>query len=206
MGPLIRMPHLGHPRVAVAILAGAAALAVAAISLTGCSAQAERPQAAGSSDAAYGTLPTYLPKSSITPNSVLTGTAARPALTVEGDAVDVVLAHHGTVRATVTGPVVPGEGLPFQQEATTATFEVTLEAASTSIPLALEQFHAVDHLGAIYQLTPIPGQPGPPATVEPGQTVSFELRAMMVTGEGILQWAPDQQHPVATWDFVVEND
>lgn len=194
------------PRTVAALLAGAAAVAVCALALTGCTSTGGHPQAAGSSDAAYGTLPSYLPKSSITPDSVLTGTASRPALTVEGDAVDVVLAHQDRVRATVTGPVVPGEGLPFQPEATTATFQVTFEAASTSIPLALEQFHAVDHLGAIYQLAPIPGQPGPPATVEPGQTVSFELRAMMVTGEGILQWAPDQQHPVATWDFVVEND
>jgi hypothetical protein len=151
-------------------------------------------------------MPSYLPKSSLTPDSVLTGTAARPALTVEGDAVDVRLAHGARLRATVTGPVVPGEGLPFQAEATTATFQVTFEAASTSVALALEQFHAVDHLGAVYALSPIPGQPGPPETVEPGRTVSFELRAVMVTGEGILQWAPDQQHPVATWDFVVEND
>lgn len=193
------------PRGAVILCAGATAL-VAAIALSGCSAQASRPEAAAASDAAYGTLPSYLPKSSITPDSVLTGTAARPALTVEGDAVDVRLAQHAAVRATVTGPVVPGEGLPFQPEATTATFVVTFEAATASIPLALEQFHAVDHLGAVYQLAPIPGQPGPPATVEPGQTVSFELRALMVTGEGILQWAPDRQHPVATWDFVVEND
>ncbi|MDP9028348.1 MAG: hypothetical protein M3N46_12520, partial [Actinomycetota bacterium] len=166
------------------------------------------PQPAAASDgaAAYGTLPSYLPKSSITPDSVLSGSAERPALTVEGDAVDVRLAHGATVRATVTGPVVPGEGLPYRAEATTATFQVTLEAASTSIPLGLEQFHAVDHFGAISQLTPIPGQPGPPATIEPGQTVSFEVRAVIVTGEGILQWAPDQRHPVATWDFVVEND
>jgi hypothetical protein len=161
---------------------------------------------AAASDAAYGTLPSYLPGSSVTPDSVLTGTAAHPALTVEGDAVDVVLGHGGTVRATVTGPVVPGEGLPFRAAATTATFQLTFEAADRSIPLALEQFHAVDHLGGIYQLAPVPGQPGPPATIEAGQTVSFELRAVMVTGEGILQWAPDQQHPVASWDFVVEND
>jgi hypothetical protein len=36
--------------------------------------------------------------------------------------------------------------------------------------------------------------------------VNVELRAVMVTGEGVLQWAPDQEHPVANWDFVVEND
>jgi hypothetical protein len=204
--PSSRGPLSLPPRTVVALLAGAAAVALAAIGLTACSAPPAHPQAAAASDAAYGTLPSYLPRSSLTPDGVLTGTAARPALTVEGDAVDVDLGHAQKVRATVTGPVVPGEGLPFQPEATTATFQVTLEAAGASIPLALEQFHAVDHLGAIYQLAPIPGQPGPPATVEPGQMVTFELRVVMVTGEGVLQWAPDQQHPVASWDFVVEND
>ena len=200
------MPFTGRSHAAAALLTAAAAVSLAAIGLTGCAAQAGDPQAAGASDASYGSLPSYLPKSSLTPDSVLTGTESRPALTVEGDAVDVRLGSGGKVRATVTGPVVPGEGLPFQPEATTATFMVTFEAADTSIPLALTQFHAVDHLGAVYALASIPGEPGPPATVEPGQTVSFELRAMMVTGEGILQWAPDERHPVATWDFVVEND
>lgn len=52
----------------------------------------------------------------------------------------------------------------------------------------------------------LPDEPALPSTVEHGQTVSFELRARMVVGEGVMQWAPDQQHPVATWDFVVEND
>ena len=196
------MPFGAH---AAASLVGAAAVVACAIALSGCASAVEHPHAAAS-DAAYGTLPSFLPQSSLTPDSVLSGTVDRPALTVEGDAVDARLAPGATVRATVTGPVVPGEGLPFRQDATTATFEVTFEGASSSIPLALEQFHAVDHLGGIYQLAPIPGHPGPPASVEPGQTVTFELRALMVTGEGILQWAPDRQHPVATWDFVVEND
>ena len=208
MGSLILAPAPRF-RVAVTLLVGVAAVAaltVLGVGLTGCTAELGHPVAAGASEPAYGTLPSYLPPSSLTADSALTGTAAKPALTVEGDPVDVRLKNHATVRATVTGPVVPGEGLPFRAAATTVTFQLTFESASTSIPLALAQFHAVDHLGAVYQLAPIPGQPGPPPTVEPGQTVSFELRAVMVTGEGILQWAPDQQRPVANWDFVVEND
>jgi hypothetical protein len=36
--------------------------------------------------------------------------------------------------------------------------------------------------------------------------VTFELRAVMPTGEGLMRWAPDAQQIVASWDFVVEND
>ena len=200
MGSLIR-----RPRLAAALLVGAAA-GSAVIGLSGCAAQAGHPAAAPASEPAYGGLPSYLPTSSLASDGVLSGSAARPALTVEGDAVKIALGHGGTVRATVSGPVVPGEGLPYQSNATTATFTVTLDDASAEVPLTLGQFHTMDHLGGISQLAPVPGEAGPPSAVEPGQTVTFELRAVMVTGEGILQWAPDGSHPVATWDFVVEND
>ena len=52
----------------------------------------------------------------------------------------------------------------------------------------------------------MPGQPKPPAALRPGQKVSFELRAVEAVGEGLMRWAPDGQHIVAKWDFVVEND
>jgi hypothetical protein len=108
--------------------------------------------------------------------------------------------------ATVQGPVVPGEGLPYQPDATAATFFITLSDATVAVPLSIDEFHTVDHLGNIYTLQTVPGQPAMPAEVAPGQTVTFELRARMMTGEGVMQWAPDAAHPVATWDFVVEND
>ena len=200
MGSLIR-----RHRLAAALLVGAAA-GSAVIGLSGCAAQVAHPAAAAASEPAYGGLPSYLPTSSLASDSVLNGSAAHPALTVEGDTVKVALGHGATVRATMSGPVVPGEGLPYQAEATTATFTVTLEDASAEVPLTVGQFHTMDHLGGIYQLAPVPGEAGLPSAVEPGQTVTFELRAVMVTGEGILQWAPDGSHPVATWDFVVEND
>ena len=202
MGSL-SVPRLAPPRIAVALLIGAAAVS-AVLGLCGCAGPAEHPQAS-TTEPAYGTLPSYLPKSSVTADRALNGSVAHPALTVEGDAVDVKLPGV-TVRATVTGPVVPGEGLPYRQGSTTATLMVTLTGASSSIPLSLAQFRTVDHLGNVYTLQAVPGQAAIPTSVEPGHTVSFELRAFMVTGEGILQWAPDGTHPVATWDFVVEND
>jgi hypothetical protein len=189
-----------RPRAAVALVLGAAA-AACALALSGCSAPSH-PEAA----ATYGSLPSYLPKSSIHPDSVLTGTTTRPALTVEGDAVNVKLAAGSGLRATVLGPVVPGEGLPYQPDSTAATFLITLTDATRSVPVSIDQFRTVDHLGNVYVMQLLPDEPALPSSVEPGQTVSFELRARMVTGEGVMQWAPDAQHPVATWDFVVEND
>jgi hypothetical protein len=146
-----------------------------------------------------------LPSTSLQPDSVLTGSVTRPALTSEGDAVEV---HSGTgsVVVTVSGPDVPGEGLPYQPPATTCTFRITFASATTATPISIADFNAVDHLGAVYQMTTVPDQPPIPASVGPGQSVSFELRAVMPTGEGLMRWAPDTQKIVASWDFVVEND
>jgi hypothetical protein len=52
----------------------------------------------------------------------------------------------------------------------------------------------------------VPGQPLPPRVLRPGTRMSFELRAVMPTGEGLMRWAPDGRNIVAKWDFIVEND
>jgi hypothetical protein len=155
--------------------------------------------------ASYGGLPSYLPQSAIKPDSVLIGTASRPALTTEGDAVDARLGS-SAVRVRVSGPQVPGEGLPYQTPATTCTWTVQLSRASSSVPIRIADFSALDHLGAVYHPTLVAGAPTPPATVRPGERVSFELRVVMPTGEGLLRWAPRGAGIVASWDFEVEND
>jgi hypothetical protein len=154
---------------------------------------------------AYGSLPTYLPSSALKPDSVLTGSAGHPALTVEGDAVLVGLPA-GVVRAVVSGPVVPGEGLPFQPPATTATWTVTLSDSTADIPIVVTDFTTIDHLGASFTLALVPGEAAPPDLLRAGQTATFELRAVMPTGEGVMRWAPGGSQIVASWDFVVEND
>lgn len=156
-------------------------------------------------DPSYGSLPTFLPTEAARADSVLTGSVARPALTVEGDAVDVVTPQ-GTVEVTVAGPEVPGAGLPYQAPSTTCTWTVTMARASGTIPISVDAFNSLDHLGAVYRPKPVPGQPKPPAAVKPGQTVTFELRVVMVVGEGVMRYAPDGTHIAASWDFVVEND
>ncbi len=139
------------------------------------------------------------------PDGVLTGTRVRPALTSEGDT---VLAHvgGGTVLATVTGPEVPGEGLPYQARATTCTWTVTLSRATAPVAIRAADFTALDHVGAVYRTNFVPGQRRPPAILAAGHSVTFELRAVMLTGEGLMRWAPGGEHIIAKWDFEVEND
>jgi hypothetical protein len=176
--------------------AGIAVVVMATAFLTGCSTK-HQPS--------YGSLPTYLPTASFQPDRILTGSTARPALTTEGDSVRVQLPK-GTVLVTVTGPEVPGEGLPYQTDATTCTWTITLTQATAQLPINVADFTTVDHLGTIYHPSPVVGQPAPPTAIAPKQTVSFELRAVMVTGEGLMRWAPGAPQIVASWDFEVETD
>jgi hypothetical protein len=153
----------------------------------------------------YGSLPSFLPKASFQPDGVLNASAARPALAAEGDGVRVQLPT-GSVLMTVTGPEVPGEGLPYQTDATTCTWTITMSAASTSVPIVVGDFSTIDHLGQVYRPGLVPGQPVPPATVAPGQTLTFELRTVMAVGEGLMRWAPGRSKILASWDFEVETD
>jgi hypothetical protein len=184
-------------------------LTVAAIligALAGCTAvTAGHTASAAKSSPKYGTLPSFLPKQSFDTDSVLTGTIGRPALTTEGDSVRVG-SGAGAALITVTGPEVPGEGLPFQTGATTCTWTITIQTGSRSVAIDPKDFSSSDHLGGVYAPQVVTGQPMPPRTLAPHSRVSFELRAVMVVGEGLMSWAPDGRHPVASWDFEVEND
>jgi hypothetical protein len=52
----------------------------------------------------------------------------------------------------------------------------------------------------------VPGEHAPPRVLHPGQTLTFQLRAYELVGEGMMKWAPDHKHVVANWDYTVEND
>ena len=158
----------------------------------------------GKTTASY---PSFLPKKTLDPavDATLVGTEARPALQVEGLPIEVkTKAFH--VRVTVSGPVVPGEGLPNQQAATTATWTVTMKGASADVPVSVAAFHSVDHLGSVFLMGLVPGEHLPPSVLHPGQTLEFRLRAYELVGEGMMQWAPDHKHVVGDWDYTVEND
>jgi hypothetical protein len=203
VAPQARRPGVGG----AAIVAIATSLALAGCAATSGSAGAGDHTTGdpGAGSSKYGSLPSFLPHESFDTDRVLIGSAARPALTTEGDTVSVG-GGSGAALITVTGPEVPGEGLPYQAEATTCTWTVTIHTSSLALNLSTADFSAIDHLGTIYQPSLVPGQPSPPSSVAPHTTVTFELRAVMVVGEGLMLWSPDGKHPVAKWDFEVEND
>lgn len=175
-------------------LRAVAALLLATIALAGC----------GSGGSKY---PAFLPKRTLDPkvDLVLTGTMARPAFTVEGLAVE-VKTHAFDVSITVSGPIVPGEGLPYQTPATTCTWTVTMKSATADVPVSLRDFHAVNHLGSFQVPKLVPGERPPPSILRPGRVLTFQLRAYQLVGQGTMQWAPDDRHVVAMWDYEVEND
>jgi len=152
-------------------------------------------------------FPSFLPKSTLDPkvDVALTGTMARPAFTVEGLAVD-VRTRAFDVSVTVSGPIVPGEGLPYQPPATTCTWTVTMKDATADVPVLLRDFHAINHLGQFQVPGLVPGERRPPSVLRPGRVLTFQLRAYQLVGQGTMQWAPDHRHIVAIWDYEVEND
>jgi hypothetical protein len=154
-----------------------------------------------------GSYPSFLPKKTLDPpvDRALVGTEAKPALQVEGLPIE-VRTKKFDVRVTVSGPIVPGEGLPYQPNATTSTWTVTMKDATGDVPVSLADFHSVDHLGSVFVMGLVPGEHDPPPVLRPGQSLSFQLRAYELTGEGMMQWAPDHKHVVGDWDYTVEND
>ena len=154
-----------------------------------------------------GSYPSFLPKHTLRPSvdATLVGTETKPALTVEGLPVEVKTKAFD-VRVTVSGPVVPGEGLPKQQAAATCTWTVTMRDATADVPISLADFHSVDHLGSVLLPGLVPGEHPPPSVLHRGESVSFTMRAYELVGPGQMQWAPDHKHVVGSWDYSVEND
>ena len=150
--------------------------------------------------------PSYLPRGTLDyqTDHAIVGTASRPALTSQGDAVRVVTPRWSAL-AVVSGPLVPGEGLPYQTPATTCTWTVTLSDATAPVPISATDFNAVNAEGFVYRPSLVPGR-RPPSVLEPGRTVTFQLRAVAAVGEGLMRWAPFGRRIVAKWDYVVEND
>jgi hypothetical protein len=195
-----RARRLTRPRLALtAVLLGAA------VSACGGHSSSATPPTTPAPEATYGGLPSFLPSDPVDADTELVADASRPAVTSQGDSVEVRLAT-GSVHVLVTGPKVPGNGFPDPPEHTTCTWTVTLSGATAAVPLDVTQFTALDHLGNVYKLAVVKGDPTPPATVAPGATVTFDLRTVMVVGEGLMRWAPDTHKVLASWDFTVEND
>lgn len=156
------------------------------------------------SRATYGAPPAYLPKARLPVHRVLTATAGRPVLVVEGDTV--ALATPGArARATLVGPVVPAgtEGAAVLP----ARFDLTLAAGHGPLHLAARDFTIVDEHGRLHRasLTLRDGRPVP-AELSLMRPVRLVLRARLPTGDGQVRFAPRAGAAIATWDFVVETD
>ena len=105
----------------------------------------------------YGPMPTFLPAVSIEADSELTGTAASPSNHQPRRQRKSAVAVGSSVHATVVGPDVPGEGMPYQTESTTCTWTFTLTGATAVVPVRMADFTAFDHLGTStnYMLSPV---------------------------------------------------
>ena len=199
-----RASTLGPSRV---VVLGLLATAVCVV-LAGCAGSGAGPHypaaLPGKTTASY---PSFLPKKTLDPavDATLVGTEAKPALQVEGLPIEVKTKAFD-VKVTVAGPVVPGQGLPYQQPATTSTWKVTMKGATADVPVSLADFHSVDHLGNVYVPGLVPGEHRPPSVLHPGQTLTFQIRAYELVGQGTMQWAPDHKHVAGNWDYTVEND
>jgi hypothetical protein len=195
----------GPSLLSVVALVGALALAGCGGAAGGASAGSRLHSALpGKATAQY---PSFLPKKTLDPttDATLIGTEAKPALQTEGLAIEAeTKAFH--VDVSVSGPIVPGEGLPDQTAATTCTWTVTMKDASADVPVSIADFHSVDHVGSVFLMGLVPGEHAPPPVLHPGQKLTFKLRSYELVGEGMMQWAPDHAHVIGYWDYTVEND
>jgi hypothetical protein len=193
-----RFPGSRRTRGAVAVIAAALVAAVVVLVLS--SGGGAKPAAK------YGGLPSWLPKTTAPTDHLVTATASRPKLAVEGDTVRVDLAH-GQADTTVVGPQVPEEG-KFPVPATSpCTFTVTLTRVSGDVPLRTSDFTILAENSHLYHPRVSGPRGGPvPRVVKAGQTVMLTVKAVLPTGGGQVRWTPQPGAPLSSWDFDVEID
>jgi hypothetical protein len=152
----------------------------------------------------YRSQPSFLPKTSEPTDRVVTASTAHPQLAVQGVAVQAQLPT-GRVLVTVTGPHVPPFVTP-PPPAVTATFDVSMAQPVGNIPVSVADFTITDQLGRSFHPSLVQHEAPLPGTLAAGRTTTFEVTAVMPTGEGRIWWSPTHGHPIVGWDFIVEND
>lgn len=198
------MPRRPQPRLLG--IAAAAVLAVVAVIALVLLSSGSGGASAAHHELQYGGIPKWLPKTEKTEERIVTATAAKPALAIQGNTV-AVITPQGRVLATAVGPEVPEEG-EFPVPATSpASFVVTFAKARQTLPLDPRDLTVTDEDGHQHhpQVTGLDG--GPPPTVIPaGKTVSVRVQGVFPTGDGTLNWAPGSRQTVVAWDFDIEID
>lgn len=150
-------------------------------------------------------LPSYLPSGS-TGNELVDGSAAKPAVSLQGVAVRADLKNSSTVLVNVVGPDVDRSTGDPDAASVDCTFTMSFQKASAPVAFAMDRVTATDDAGGIHQLQLSPGQPTPPGVIAPGQQVSVKVHAWLPPGEGLIRWAPDDDHVIAVWDYIAEID
>jgi hypothetical protein len=161
---------------------------------------------ASSGNAAYGTLPSWLPTATAPVGRVVQASAAHPWIGIEGDTV-IVHMDGQAVNATLVGPQVPSEGHFPLPKTTPCTFFLTLTAATGIIALAPNDIAIFDERGHRYQPT-VRSRTGaaPPARIGPHQSVTLRLTTVLPTGSGEVVWTSDGTKPIVSYEFVTEID
>lgn len=146
-----------------------------------------------------------VPPTTLRAHSVMSGTAARPALASQGDSVLVTMPG-ASVLAALSGPQIADPGRAALGSASTCTWTVTLSKATARVAISAGDFSVLDHRGNTLHPKFVAAERRPPAVLARGQTVTFKLRVRMAAGGGLIRWAPGRQRILASWDFVLEND
>lgn len=150
-------------------------------------------------------MPAFLPTTATPVDRVVRASRTHPQLAVQGIAVRVDLPS-GHVLATVSGPKVPPFVAPPPPQVT-ATFDITLARATGAVPVRLGDFSITDQLGRTFHPSLVGHEKSPPTKLSAGHSTTFQVTAVMPTGEGRLHWTPTPTtRPLVSWDFIVEND
>jgi len=159
-----------------------------------------------SSNATYGTLPSWLPRATVPVGRVVQASATHPWIGIEGDTVSVDLAGH-RVNATLVGPQVPKEGQFPLPKTTPCTFFLTLTNATGQIPISAADLAIFDEQGHRYtpRVRSLTGAAAP-THLGPGQSVTVRLDTILPTGAGEVVWTTNGTAPLVSYEFVTEID
>ena len=179
---------------------------VLVMGLTSCTSHQEShasPSPTSEPPLGFRSQPTFLPTSEPV-DRLVTASPTHPQLAVQGVAVQVQLPA-GHVLATVTGPHVPPFVAP-PPPTVAATFDVSMSEPEGDIPIKVADFTITDQLGRSLHPSLVEHQKAPPGALTAGGTTTFQVTAVLPSGEGRIYWSPNPGSPIVGWDFIVEND
>lgn len=155
----------------------------------------------------YGTIPSDLRNKQAPPrNQVLSASAAHPAIAIQGNSVQLHLAH-GSALATAVGPNIPDRVQGTADVHTAATWDLTFAKVHGTIPVAQNMFTITDEQGALlWPRVSVVGGGSLPKTVPTGRPFTLKLTTVVSVGDGKLRYAPSGAAWLAEWDFDVETD